>query len=54
MTPIEILSKIPAFAQLPLGDRALARHLDEARIGTADVIVKEGETHSAMLYIEDW
>jgi CRP-like cAMP-binding protein len=52
MTPIEVLSKIPAFARLPLDDlRALAGRLGEARIGPGDVIVKEGETDSAALYI---
>jgi len=52
MTPIEVLSKIPAFARLAPDDlRALAARLGEEHFKAGDVIVREGEADSAALYI---
>lgn len=52
MTPTEVLSSIPAFARLPPDDlKALADRLGEARFAPGAVIVREGATDSASLYI---
>jgi len=52
MTPTEVLSSIPAFSRLPPDDlKALADRLDEARFAPGAVIVREGATDSANLYI---
>jgi len=52
MTPTQVLSSIPAFAALAPDDlSALVARLDEARFEPGAVIVKEGDTESASLYI---
>jgi CRP-like cAMP-binding protein len=52
MTATEVLSSIPAFARLPPDDlKALADRLGEARFVPGAVIVREGATDSASLYI---
>jgi CRP/FNR family transcriptional regulator, cyclic AMP receptor protein len=52
MTPAEVLASIPAFAALAPDDlSALAARLDEARFAPGAVIVREGDTDSASLFI---
>ena len=52
MTPTEVLSSIHVFARLPPDDlKALADRLGEARFAPGAVIVREGATDSAKLYI---
>ena len=52
MTPIEVLSSIPAFARLAPDDlRALADRLGDARFDVGELIVKQGERDTSSLYI---